>query len=53
MRARPIAVQFMEDNIVAMFELVLQGVKVKVVEEKHWRLVPASDLNQGAIRDYR
>lgn len=53
MRVRPIAVQFMEDNIVAMFELVLQGSEVKVVEEKHYRLVPAADLNQTAIRDYR
>lgn len=43
----------MEDNIVAMFELVLQGVEVTVVEEKHYRLMPASALNQSAIRDYR
>lgn len=53
MRVRPIAVQFMTDDIVAMFELTLQDNEVKVVEEKHYRLVPANELSQSAIRDYR
>lgn len=53
MRVRPIAAQFMDEEIVAMFELTFQGDEVKVVEEKHYRLVPASDLSQSAIRDYR
>lgn len=53
MRVRPIAVQFMDDNIVAMFELTLQDSEVRVAEEKHYRLVPAADISQTAIRDYR
>lgn len=52
-RVRPVAVQFMPNDVIAMFELVLEGNAVKVVEEKHYRLVPASELNQLAIRDYR
>jgi len=36
-----------------MFELTLQDSEVRVAEEKHYRLVPASDLSQTAIRDYR
>jgi hypothetical protein len=53
MRVRPIAAQFMKESIIALFELTLQGNEVKVVEEKHYRLVPAKELDQDAIRDYR
>jgi hypothetical protein len=53
MRCRPIAAQFMIGGVVAMFELTLQGDEVKIVEERHYKLVPASELDQGAIRNYR
>lgn len=53
MRCRAIAAQFMSDDVVALFELTLQDDEVKVVEERHYRLVPAKQLDQGAIRDYR
>lgn len=53
MRCRAIAAQFMEAQVVALFELTLQDDEVKVVEERHYRLVPAKKLNSSAIRDYR
>lgn len=53
MRCRAIAAQFMEAEIVALFELTLQHDEIKVVEERHYRLVPANKLNSDAIRDYR
>lgn len=53
MRCRAIAAQFMDDEIVALFELALQDGEIKVVDEKHYRLVPAKKLDQAAIRDYR
>lgn len=53
MRCRAIAAQFMEAQVVALFELTLQDDEVKVVEERHYRLVPAKKLNPSAIRDYR
>ncbi len=53
MRCRAIAAQFMDDNVVALFELTLQDDEIKVVEERHYKLVPAKKLNQIAIRDYR
>lgn len=53
MRCRAVSAQFMSDNIVALFELTLQNDEVKVVEERHYRLVPAKKLDQNAIRDYR
>lgn len=53
MRCRPIAAQFMDGGVIALFELTLQGDEVKVVEEKHYRLVPSEALDQNAIRSYR
>ena len=53
MRCRAIAAQFMPHGAVALFELTLQGDEIKVVEERHYRLVPASKLDRSAIRDYR
>ncbi len=53
MRCRAISAQFMPDGSVAMFELTLQGGEVKVVQERHYRLLPASELDQSAIKNYR
>lgn len=53
MRCRPIAAQFMIDRVIALFELTLQDDEVKLREERHYRLVPASGIDQDAIRDYR
>lgn len=52
MRCRALAAQFMEDHTVALFELVIQDNAIKIVEERHYRLVPASRLNADAIRNY-
>ena len=53
MLCRPVAAQFMDDRVIALFELTLQGDEVKVVEERHYRLIPAKDLDQKAIRNYK
>ncbi|MCY4234808.1 MAG: endonuclease [Cyanobacteria bacterium MAG CAR2_bin_4] len=53
MRCRAVTAQFMDAQAVALFELTLQNGEVKVVEERHYRLVPAKDLDQAAIRNYR
>lgn len=53
MRCRAIAAQFMEGQIIALFELALDDGEIRVVEERHYRLVPARDLDLDAIRRYR
>ena len=53
MRCRAIAAQFMEDDVIALFELTLRDDEVRVVEERHYRLVPADRLDPEAVRDYR
>lgn len=53
LRCRAIATQFMDDHVVAMFELALQEDEIKVVEERHYRLVPAKKLDHKTISDYQ
>lgn len=53
LRCRAIAAQFMDDQVIALFELALVDGDVKVVEERHLRLVPARELDREAIRTYR
>lgn len=53
LRCRAVAAQFMDGNVVALFELAVQDHEVKVVEERHYRLVPADALDRDAIRNYR
>ena len=49
MRCRAIAAQFMDDRVVALFELTQQDDEIKVVEERHYRLVPGDELDRDAI----
>jgi hypothetical protein len=53
MCCRAISAQFMDGGVVALFELTLQDDEVKVVEERHYKLVPSAELDPRAIRDYR
>ena len=53
MRCRAISVQFMEGGVVAVFEVTLQDDEVRVVEERHYRLIPSDNIDQVAIRAYR
>jgi len=49
---RPIAAQFMPGEVIALFELVLSDGVVKVVEEKHYKLVPAADIRAEDLLRY-
>jgi hypothetical protein len=50
---RPVAAQFMPDDIIALFELTLDGGSIKVVRERQYRLVPADDISVEDLRAYR
>lgn len=41
---RAIAAQFMAEGVIAMFELTVSEERVRIVEERHYRLVPASEI---------
>ncbi len=53
MRVRALSAQFMGDSRVAMFELGLQDSKLRVFDEKHYKLVEATDIDRAAIVAYR
>ena len=50
---RPIGVQFMPDGAVAMLELAVDGDDVKVVEERHYRLVSKDELTDAELAALR
>jgi hypothetical protein len=52
-RCRPVSAQFLKDGIVALFELIMQNDELKVVEERHYQLVPATELEPQSMRSYR
>jgi len=42
----------MRDGVIAMFELTVQRGEVEVVEERHYRLVPASEISGEDLQLY-
>lgn len=44
LRCRPVSVQFLPDRAVAMFEFAKVDGEVKVVRERHYRLVPIDEI---------
>jgi len=50
---RAIAAQFMADEVIAMFELMIADDRVQIVEEKHYKLVPASEISREDLERMR
>lgn len=53
LRCRPISAQFVASDQIALFELIVDGDEITVVEERHYKLVPGSELNDEEIVAYR
>lgn len=49
---RSISAQFMPGNVIAMFELTVEGDELKVIEEKHYKLVPSSEISSYELASY-
>ncbi len=49
---RPVSAQFMEDDVIALFELTVETERVLIVEERHYPLVPSSEIDVEAKRKY-
>lgn len=49
---RPIAAQFMGDNLIALFELEETEEGVKITAERHYRLVPPEEVTSGDLEAY-
>jgi hypothetical protein len=49
----PIAAQFMGDNLIGLFDFLKNEEGVKVVSERHYRLVPATELSEEELKAYQ
>jgi len=49
---RAISAQFMEDNLIALFELGQSEGEMRIVEERHYRLVPADQITKDELNKY-
>ena len=52
MRCRAISVQFLREEKIAVFELTVQDDVVLVIDEKHYKLLPARDLDRMSTLNY-
>lgn len=49
---RPVSAQFMGGDVIALFELTIEGDKVLIIEEKHYKLVPSQEIDSDTKRAY-
>ncbi len=49
---RAISAQFMEGDLIALFELTLEDGMIKVADEAHYRLVPADQISREELKAY-
>ena len=50
---RPIGTQWMGEDLIALFEFEESGDDIRVVSEKHYRLVAPDEVTGTELRDYR
>jgi len=51
--ARPVSAQFMDDNVIALFELCFDGNEVSIVQELHYTLAEASTITAEDLARYQ
>lgn len=49
---RALAAKFMDHDVIALFELTISGNAVKIVQEKHYSLVPEGRISEAELQDY-
>jgi hypothetical protein len=50
---RPIAAQFMDDDTIVLFEFAQTEEGIRILTEKHYRLVAPDELSEQEIEEYR
>ncbi|MDQ3907422.1 MAG: hypothetical protein M3268_03670 [Acidobacteriota bacterium] len=50
---RPVGAQFMEGNLIALFEFESTADGVKIAEEEHYRLLPWQQVTPEALKPYQ
>jgi len=49
---RSISAQFIDPELIALFELTRSGEDIQIVEERHYKLVPADQITHEDLRGY-
>lgn len=49
---RAVSAQFMSDDLIALFELGTASGEIQILEERHYRLVPADEISRDELREY-
>lgn len=49
---RPLSAQFISDDLIAMFELTLEKDEIRIVDERHYKLVPSEEIGVDDLRTY-
>ena len=50
---RAVSTQFMADDLIAMFELTVQENQVKILQERHYKLVSSAQITPQELIEYR
>lgn len=50
---RAVSAQFMSGDKIALFELTVENGEIKVVDERHYQLVAATDISTADLAEYR
>jgi hypothetical protein len=50
---RPVSAQFMENDVIALFELNFDGNDVSIVQERHYRLTESADISDTELAAYK
>ncbi|MBP3124848.1 hypothetical protein [Thalassospira sp. ER-Se-21-Dark] len=53
MRCRAVSAQFMAGGVIALFELKVQNDEIRIAQERHYKLVPSSEMDRSAIIQYQ
>ncbi|WP_274362695.1 hypothetical protein [Paenibacillus thermotolerans] len=49
----PIAVQYLDDNVICMFHLDCEDYNAQIVDEKHYQLVPSNQISDEYVKKLR
>jgi len=49
---RPVSAQFMDGDVIALFDLTLEAGRILIVEERHYKLVPGDQIDSTIKRRY-
>lgn len=49
---RAVSAQFISEELIALFELGLSGEDVCIIEERHYKLVPADQISSADLKSY-